>query len=75
MQPTRVLQRNASSPPLEGQRGQTEHLNQDVNSGFNSNANMNQNFFIMEQKIQRIEVMLGAILQSVRPPNITGRTQ
>ena len=31
------------------------------------------NFLLMEKRIERIETMLGAILQSVRPPNLTAR--
>ena len=71
--PTRILQRNNPDRQAWISRRGSEHPLEERPGNNERNENLNPNFFIMEQKIQRIEVMLGAILQSVRPPSLATR--
>ena len=71
--PVRVLQRNNPEKRILYNNSLVERPSQETNGDIMANNGMSSSFFIMEQKIQRIEVMLGAILQSVRPPSLTAR--
>ena len=73
MQPVQILQRDKVSSNRLGQT-QRESLPQTMGNNYASiNTNTDPNFLAMEQKIQRIETMISAILQSVRPPTLMGR--
>ena len=66
--PRRILQRNS-----QYQQRQTDNREEDINGGFVCSDRTSANFLLMEKKIERIENMLGAVLQSIRPPNLTPR--
>ena len=70
--PRGILQRN-SQVFARGSNSQQEDTNNDFD--FNRSDRASTNFLLMEKKIERLETMLGAILQSVRPPNLAGRLQ
>ena len=72
--PIRILQRNNQNSQMNRPRQSEPPLqNMSYNSERNDFINSNSNFLLMEQKIQRIESMISVILQSVRPPNLSGR--